>query len=75
MAGTIKKTGKAKFTFIKELLFGDFMSPGIEDDAYVTRTIASGKKTGEYIQVHCRNADGWIKRSEMQFEYISDKES
>ena len=65
---TDSKTGKTKFTFIKELLFGDFMSPYIEDGAYVTQTVTSGKKTDEYIKVHCRNADGWIKRSEMQFD-------
>ena len=65
---TDPKTGKTKFTFLKELLFGDFMSPMIEDDHYVTKTVTSGKKTEEYIRVHCRNKDGWIKRSEMQFE-------
>ena len=65
---TDAKTGKTKFTFIKELLFGDFMSPYIEDGAYVTKTVTSGKKTDEYVKVHCRNADGWIKRSEMQFD-------
>ena len=68
---TDPKTGKTKFTFIKELLFGDFMSPYIEDGAYVTQTVTSGKKKNEYdeyIKVHCRNADGWIKRSEMQFD-------
>ena len=65
---TDPKTGKTKFTFIKELLFGDYMSPIIEDGDYVTKTVTSSKKTEEYIKVHCRNADGWIKRSEMQFD-------
>lgn len=65
---TDPETGKTKFTFIKELLFGDYMSPIIEDGDYVTKTVTSSKKTEEYIKVHCRNADGWIKRSEMQFD-------
>lgn len=65
---TDPQTGRTKFTFIKELLFGDFMSPQIENGEYVTALVGSGKKKEEYIKVHCRNADGWIKRSEMQFE-------
>ena len=65
---TDSNTNKVKFVFIKELLFGDYMSLKIENGEYVTKTVTSGKKKEEYIKVHCRNADGWIKRSEVQFE-------
>ena len=49
---------------LKRLLFGDYIKPEIVDGAYVTDTI--GKDV--YIKVHCRNADGWIKKKEMQEE-------
>ena len=65
---TDSNTNKVKFVFIKELLFGDYMSLKIENGEYVTKTVTSGKKKEEYIKVHCRNADGWIKRSEVQFD-------
>ena len=54
---------KSKKT-IKRLPFGDYIKPEIVDGAYVTDKI--GKDV--YIKVHCRNADGWIKKKEMQEE-------
>ena len=64
-----KKAG-VKLGFIKELLFGDFIQPYVKDDAYETITVPSGTNKGEYIKVHCRNADGYIKKSEMQAKRI-----
>ena len=62
------KTGKPKLTFIKELLFGDYMKLSVKDDAYETVFVGEGKKREEYIKVHCRNVTGYIKMSEVQFD-------
>ncbi|MBR2228462.1 MAG: hypothetical protein IJ893_11415 [Bacteroidales bacterium] len=51
-------------SFVKELLFGDFMQPYVKDGAYVTAEVNGV----EYIKVRCRNADGYIKKTEMQAE-------
>jgi beta-lactamase superfamily II metal-dependent hydrolase len=56
--------GKNKLSFVKELLFGDFMQPYVKDGAYVTAEVNGV----EYIKVRCRNADGYIKKTEMQAE-------
>ena len=56
--------GKYKLSFVKELLFGDFMQPYVKDNAYVTAEVSGV----EYIKVRCRNADGYIKKTEMQAE-------
>ena len=53
---TDAKTGEKKFGFIKELLFGDYMRPYIENGDYV-RLKVGGK---EYVKIRCRNADGYI---------------
>ena len=69
-----KKTGKEKeekvtkqakkLVFIKQLLFGDYIKATVEDGKYVTETL-----DGEvYYKVHCRNADGYLKWSDMQSE-------
>ena len=57
-------TKQKKKTFIKRLLFGDYMKAFLEDNEFVTEKV--GKE--EYIKIRCRNAEGWIKRSEIQFE-------
>lgn len=59
-----KKSG-VTMSFVKELLFGDFIKPYVTDGAYETITVKSGTNKGEYIKVHCRNADGYIKKSEL----------
>lgn len=67
---TDAKTGKKGTTFIKELLFGDFIKPYISGNEYVKEIVTENKKDVEYIKVRCRNADGYIKESEMQAERI-----
>ena len=61
---TDAKTGEKKFGFIKELLFGDYMRPYIENGDYVRLKVGSK----EYVKIRCRNADGYILESEMQEE-------
>ena len=56
--------------FVKELLFGDYIKPYVTDGAYETITVKSGTNKGEYIKVHCRNVDGYIKKSEIQEKRI-----
>ena len=67
---TDTKTGKAKVSFIKELLFGDYIRPYIVKNDYVRQVVVENKKEVEYIKVRCRNADGYIKESDMQAERI-----
>jgi len=64
------KTKKKKFSFIKELLFGDYIRPYIEENDYVRIKVTEKKEEVEYIKVRCRNADGYIKESEMQAKRI-----
>ena len=59
-----------KMKFVKELLFGDYIKPYVTDGAYETITVKSGTNKGEYIKVHCRNVDGYIKKSEIQEKRI-----
>ena len=67
---TDSKTGKTKVGFIKELLFGDYIRPYIVKNDYVRQVVTENKKEVEYIKVRCRNADGYIKESDMQAERI-----
>lgn len=67
---TDSKTGKTKVSFIKELLFGDYIRPYIVKNDYVRQVVTENKKEVEYIKVRCRNADGYIKESDMQAERI-----
>ena len=67
---TNSKTGKTQVSFIKELLFGDFIKPYIVKNDYVRQTVVENKKEVEYIKVRCRNADGYIKESDMQAERV-----
>ncbi len=67
---TNAKTGKTQVSFIKELLFGDYIKPYIVKNDYVRQTVVENKKEVEYIKVRCRNADGYIRESDMQAERI-----
>ena len=54
-----------KTQFNKQLLFGDYMKPILaEDGSYITDTVDGV----EYVKVHCRNADGFVKWDQMQKE-------
>ena len=48
--------------FVKQLLFGDYVKTIVEDGAYVTDTVDGV----EYVKVHCRNADGYVKWDQLQ---------
>ncbi|MEQ8810172.1 MAG: hypothetical protein RIE59_13960 [Imperialibacter sp.] len=58
---TDTKTGKQTFSFRKELLFGDYVRPILKNGQPVE--IKVGKSS--YIMVRARNADGYIKMSEI----------
>lgn len=94
MAGRVLKVGFAvypsvkmftlnaekKLVFAKELLFGDYIKPLLDDDgAYKIHTVVKKDKKGnvktnkdgtvqkeEFIRVHCRGIDGYIHESDMQ---------
>ena len=71
---------KKKLVFAKELLFGDYIKPLLnEDGTYKIHTVTKKDKNGnvktnkdgtvkkeEYIHVHFRGIDGYIQESEMQ---------
>ena len=67
---TDSKTGNKKLSFVKELLFGDYIKPYIVDGTYQTVKVKQGKSDVEYIKVRCRGTDGYIKESEMQADRI-----
>ena len=68
---TDAKTQAKKLSFLKELLFGDFITPCLTKDGdYKRLTIESGSDKGDYIQVRCRNVTGYIKEKEMQAQRI-----
>ena len=68
---TDPETGEKKLSFLKELLFGDFITPShTKDGDYKRITIDNGTDKGEYIQVRSRNATGYIKESEIQAQRI-----
>ncbi|WP_339813075.1 hypothetical protein [uncultured Imperialibacter sp.] len=58
---TDTKTGKQTFSFRKELLFGDYVRPILKNGQPVEVKI--GKSS--YLMVRARNADGYIKPSEI----------
>lgn len=63
------KTNKKKMTFHKTLLFGDYIEAQLDENGeYISEWIGEGKKAVEYIYIHCRDAYGYIKKSELQFE-------
>lgn len=61
-----KKT--KKLSFLKELLFGDFITPYLNKDGSDYVRLSDDKK--EYIKVRSRNATGYIKESEIQAQRI-----
>lgn len=67
---TDPKTGKKKFGFIKELIFGDFVKPFLTNDSYETLTIKEGDKEVNYIKVRARGKDGYLKEEDIQAERI-----
>ena len=62
------KKGIEEMVFTKELLFGDYIKPKVVGGDYVRKVVVENEKEVEYIQVHSRNKDGFIKESEIQVE-------
>ena len=63
LMGTKKsKNGKMKFSFLKELIFGDFISVFFENGKVVEKEV--GSKT--YIKVRSRRQNGYILADEIQ---------
>ena len=61
------ENSRKKLVFKKELLFGDFILPYLTEDKHYERiTIDEGDYKGEFIRVHCRNADGFIRTTDYQ---------
>ncbi|MBI5402241.1 MAG: hypothetical protein HY959_02475 [Ignavibacteriae bacterium] len=54
--GEKSKKGEKKFSFVKQLLFGDYIKVYIKNKNF--ETITEDEKT--YIKVRCRNEDGYI---------------
>lgn len=67
---TDKKTGKKKFSFIKELLFGDYVKPYLKGNSYETIEVKEREKTVTYIKVRARNADVYLKEEDIQGQRI-----
>ncbi len=65
-----KKSGERKFGFIKELLFGDYIKPYVNGNAYETKLITERGKENIYIKVRARSADGYIREEDMQAQSI-----
>jgi beta-lactamase superfamily II metal-dependent hydrolase len=61
-----KKTGKIKFQKVKELLFGDYITPKIKNGDFDSEIIDNNT----YIKVHSRDRDGYILPSKIQEERI-----
>jgi beta-lactamase superfamily II metal-dependent hydrolase len=59
------KTKKKTFGTCKQILFGDFIKPYIENGKYVTH-----KTEKEFIKVRTRGMDGYIKPEQMQANRI-----
>ena len=60
----VSETVEKKLQFVKQLLFGDYIKVIEEDGAYVTDTVDGV----EYVKVHCRNADGFVRWDQLQKE-------
>ena len=60
----VEEREERKLQFVKQLLFGDYIQVCVEDGAYVTETLDGV----EYVKVHCRNADGYLRWDQMQKE-------
>lgn len=63
-----KKTGKTVISTKKELLFGDYIQPFLNENGtdYERLVVVEKMKEVEYIKVYCRGAVGYILESEMQ---------
>ena len=63
-----KKSGKTLISTKKELLFGDYIQPFLNENGtdYERLVVVEKKKEVEYIKVYCRGAVGYILESEMQ---------
>lgn len=57
-------------SFLKELLFGDYLKPYLKDKVYETITVTESKKEVTYIKVRARGVDGYLKESDFQAERI-----
>ena len=60
----VEEKEERKLQTVKQLLFGDYIKAIVEDGAYVTETFDGV----EYVKVHCRNADGYLRWDQMQEE-------
>jgi beta-lactamase superfamily II metal-dependent hydrolase len=65
-----RKTGKKKFGVLKELLFGDFVRPYIENGKYVTQAFGERKKQVTYVKVRARGVDGYLKEDQFQAQRV-----
>lgn len=63
-----KKSGKTLISTKKELLFGDYIQPFMNENGtdYERLVVVEKKKEVEYTKVYCRGAVGYILESEMQ---------
>lgn len=60
------KDNKKKLVFYKELLYGDYILPYLKEGHYERITISEGDFKGDFIKVHCRKADGFIRSTDYQ---------
>ena len=60
------ENSRKKLVFYKELLFGDYILPYLKDGHYIRINIEEGDFKGEFIKVHCRKADGYIRKDDYQ---------
>ncbi len=67
---TDKKTGNKKFGIIKELLFGDYVKPYLNGNAYETKVVTERNKKVNYIKVRARGVDGYLKEDDIQVQRI-----
>lgn len=61
------KTKKKKFGILKQIIFGDYIKPYLEDGKYITHKTETG-----FIKVRTRNMDGYIKPEQMQANRIME---
>lgn len=64
------KTGERKFGIIKELLFGDYIKPYLNGNAYDTMTVQERGKQVTYVKVRARGVNGYLKEQDFQAERI-----
>jgi beta-lactamase superfamily II metal-dependent hydrolase len=64
------KTGARKFGIIKELLFGDYIKPYLNGNAYETTIVQERSKNVTYVKVRTRGVDGYLKEQDFQAERV-----